>query len=65
MTTKEELYQKFGPKLIDALVQLILEQFNTLRVKNGLSELTGQQVLDSLADKLAQIPNYPWMDIKV
>jgi len=62
MATREELYQKFGPKLVDAVVQVILDEINILRVEAGLSERTGPQVVDVLNAKVDSIPNYDWMD---
>lgn len=61
--TREELYRKFGPKLIDAVVQLTLEQINVLRVKAGLPEITGQQLIDAISNRLDSIPDYDWMNV--
>lgn len=63
--TKAELYKKFGPKLIDALVQVILAEVNILRVRVGLSPRTGTQVIDAIANKLDSIPDYDWMDKEI
>ena len=59
--TKEELYQRFGPKLIDALTQVILDEVNLLRVEVGLVPRTGEQVVNAIAGKLENIPDYKWM----
>ena len=61
MTTREELYRKFGPILIDAIVQIIKDEINILRVKAGLSERTNQQLITAIDNKLKTIPLYPWM----
>ena len=62
MATREELYQKFGPKLVDAIVQVILDEINILRVEAGLPERTGAQVVDALNTKVDSIINYDWME---
>lgn len=59
--TTEELYHRFGPKLIDALAQVMLVEINILRAEAGLSLRTGQQVIDAIENKLENIPDYDWM----
>lgn len=59
--TREMLYQKFGPKLIDALAQVMLDEINLLRAEVGLPARTGQQVVTAIGNKLENIPDYPWM----
>ena len=61
MTTREELYRKFGPILIDAIVQITKDEINILRVKAGLPERTNQQLITAIDNKLKTIPLYPWM----
>ena len=36
---REELYHQFGPKLLDAVVQVTLSEINILRVEAGLLRL--------------------------
>lgn len=62
MVTQEELYQKFGPKLIDAIARIVRDEINILRQKAGLPERTDQQILDAIDQKLKHIPDYPWMN---
>lgn len=59
--TREQLYHRFGPKLIDALTQVVLDEINLLRAEVGLPERTGQQVINVIANKLENIPDYDWM----
>ena len=61
--TKEQLYQHFGPKLIDALAQVMLDEINLLRTEHELPLRNAQQVVDAIADKLENIPHYDWMNI--
>ena len=62
LMTSEELYRRFGPKLIDAQVRAQMKFNNKILRHLGLPELTGQQVIDSIADELEEIPTYPWMN---
>jgi len=48
----EVFYQKFGPLLLEAAVDLILDEINLLRTKAGLSEKTKQQMVDTLSNKI-------------
>ena len=59
--TKNQLYHRFGPKLIDAIVQVTLDEINILRSHAGLSLRTDAQVVDAIGDKLENIPDYNWM----
>lgn len=61
MATREELYCKFGPQLLEALAKVLLDEINALRSEAGLAERTGQQLIDAIATKLADTPQYDWM----
>lgn len=60
MATREELYKKFGPRLIDAVVEVTLDEINIIRDELGLPLRTGTQVVDAISNKLDGIPLYPW-----
>jgi len=60
--TREELYHRFGPKLIDAFAQVVLDEINLLRAKHGLNTRSKQQLVDAIATKLENIPDYNWMN---
>jgi len=62
MATRAELYRKFGPLLLDAVVQIIIDEINTLRVNAGLSERTNAQAVDAIAAKLDTMSQYDWMN---
>ena len=59
--TREELYHSFGPKLIDALAQVMLDEVNLLRAEHGLVQRNGAQLVDAIASKLENISDYSWM----
>ena len=62
MATRETAYRKFGPKLLEAIVLLVKDEINVLRVNAGLSERTDQQLVDALQAKWESLPKYSWMD---
>ena len=59
--TREELYQKFGPKLVDAFAQVVLDEVNLLREHVGLPVRNSAQLVDAISNKLENIPDYNWM----
>ena len=59
--TREELYQKFGPELMEAIVRVQIKENNIIRQHLGLPLLTGQQVINAITHELENIPDYPWM----
>ena len=63
MTIREELYRKFGPLLVEAIVLIIKDEINILRVNAGLPERTNEQILVAVNNKLSSLPQYSWMNI--
>jgi len=63
MTDRNELYRKFGPKLAEAITEAVLDQLNVLGalVKPAQAEITKQQVMDTIFDKLEALSDYDWM----
>lgn len=62
MATRENLYQGFGPKLLEAVCLVIKDEINILRAAAALPERTDQQILDAVETKLESIPDHPWQD---
>lgn len=57
--TRKQLYGAFGPVFVEAVMDLILEQINTLRSQHGLSQFTKQQLANALKTKLDALdPNW-------
>ena len=66
MATREDLYRKFGPQLVEALVLIIRDEINTLRGKVGLPERTNQQIMDAIDNRLTNdVPVYNWMNNQI
>ena len=59
--TRAQLYRKFGPMLIEAIVLVIKDEINILRAQHSLAERTNQQLVDAIETKLADVNEYDWM----
>lgn len=55
MAKIEDVYSKFGPKQIHALVRLLCKHVPSLQ------EFTEQQIVDALDEEIEAIPDYEWM----
>ena len=62
MATREELYRRFGPCMVEALMDLVVDEINILRTNDGLPTRTKQQILNALENKLDNTPLYDWMN---
>jgi len=52
---RPQTYEHFGPEMIHAIVILIVEQFNVLRDKGGMSKITKGQVETALKTKFDEL----------
>jgi len=62
MPERDELFRKFGPILLEAVILVILEEANRIRNKLGMPNLTKQDVLDELNNHLSELEPYDWME---
>ena len=60
--TRENLYRRFGPALLEAIVLVIKDEINILRAEAGLQERTKQQMIDAVETKLDGLSSYDWMN---
>ncbi len=58
---REELYRKFGPILLEAIVLIIKGEINILRQQAGLPERTNEQIMNTIEQKLNSLSKYDWM----
>lgn len=65
MASRQELYQKFGPLLVEAVVLVIKDEINILRTTAGLAPRTGQQIINAISEKLDGTPVYDWMEEQI
>lgn len=61
MTTRAELYRKFGPLILEAIVMIVKDEINILRQKAGLAERTNQQLMNAIESRLDELEEYDWM----
>jgi hypothetical protein len=59
MAARRNYRDQFGPKLVEALVYIIMDEFNILRNIHGLPDRTKQQLVDALKNELDSLPDYP------
>lgn len=59
--TRNELYQCFGPLLIEAIVLTMKDELNLVRAELELPERTDEQILDAVSVKLESLLDYSWM----
>lgn len=74
--TKADLYRQFGPKLIDAVVQVLQQRDEAIKDKinelvvfandkgatiDPLPGVSGLQIVNTIDTKLQSITNYQWM----
>lgn len=62
MSTRDELYRKFGPLILEALALVVKDEINTLRTNHGLANRTNQQIIDAIETKLFVLGKYDWMN---
>lgn len=60
MATRSEVFRKFGPLLNEAMMLVILEEINRLRVEVGKPPRTEQQMLDQLNNHSSDLEPYDW-----
>ncbi|MBA7670358.1 hypothetical protein ES703_78503 [subsurface metagenome] len=62
MEKRSEVFQKFGPKLLESFLELILSEFNELRTAAGLPPRTKIQIYDQITNHFSNLPDYEWQD---
>lgn len=60
MAGREETYRKFGPILLESMCLVLLNQINALRRKQGMPEITEQDIIDELNNHLSKLEPYAW-----
>lgn len=60
--TRNELYVRFGPQLLEALTNLMFGEINILRKQLNLPLRTKQQLINTLSREWLQTSKYSWMD---
>lgn len=63
MGTREELFRKFGPILLEAIVRITVEDLNRIRAHVGMQYITEQMFMDQINNDLGHLEPYDWMEI--
>ena len=59
MIDRKKLYcDRFGPKVMEAVVLIIKDEINLLRAEHNLPERTNQQIIEAINNKLSSMPDY-------
>lgn len=58
---REELYEKFGPYLIEAIVIIMKEEINLIRAQLELPERTNEQLMTAVKNKVDSLPLYDFL----
>jgi len=62
MTQRDELFRRFGPMLLEALIIMIVEECNRLRSKAGMPHITKEMFFDEINNHLSELEPYDWMN---
>ena len=63
MATRDDLFIKFGPKLLEAMFMTLIDEINSLRPGQGLPEISMQDVIDAASNHITTLSDYDWMAI--
>lgn len=61
MSVRDQVFEQFGPKLMEAFFLAWLRELNEVRVAQGKQPLTVEFILGKLHNDLAHIDDYDWM----
>ena len=61
MAKRDDLFRQFGPLLIEAIVDFVLDNVNALRKEQGMPEISKDDYLDLLSNHVSELPPYDWM----
>lgn len=62
MAKRDELFAKFGPILLEAIVVMQVEETNRLRAKLNMPPVTKQMFYDEINNHLSELEPYGWMN---
>lgn len=61
MAIRDELFAKFGPLLLEAIADFLLDNINTLRKEQGKPEISKDAYLILLSNHITELEPYDWM----
>lgn len=64
MALRDNVFEKFGPLLLEALFDKMLDEVNELRTAAGLPPRPKEQFLGSAHNHMNHLDDYDWMETK-
>lgn len=61
MPKRDEVFIKFGPLLIEALVMVLVDKINEVHPGLGLPHVTYDEVFTQVENHLSHLEPYDWM----
>lgn len=61
MNKRDEIFEKFGPLLLEGCLRILLDEINTLRAAHGLSPRTEEQFYEQITNHQSTLEPYDWM----
>lgn len=61
MPTRDKLFRKFGPLLLEALVKVLVDEMNLVHPGQGLPDVTYEEVFTKVENHLSSLDLYDWM----
>ncbi|KKN32056.1 hypothetical protein LCGC14_0817800 [marine sediment metagenome] len=65
MLSRDNLFIQFGPKLIESLFFVLLDEINTLRSAQGQPIVSMQDLIDNASNHVNSSPDYSWMSYPI
>lgn len=65
MSPRDELFKQFGPKLIEALFMVLIDEINALRPGQGFQDITMEQVIIDSSNHVQSLPDYEWQSNEI
>ncbi len=62
MSLRDNVFEQFGPLLLEGLFDTMLDEINFLRTSAGLPVRTKEYFLGRAHNSLAHLDNYDWMN---
>lgn len=62
MALRDNVFEQFGPKLMEALFLAWLRELNEIRTSIGKQPLTQEYILGRLHNDMNHIDDYDWME---
>jgi hypothetical protein len=61
MPPRDDLFEQFGPVLLEAMFMVLLDQINDLRPGQGKPLLTVQDLISGASNHVQSLSLYDWM----